>query len=73
MVDYCNMDEHFESSFCLVYYMYQESQGLLTVVVDRTFASWSVDLRTSLFTDHRHVILLLRVKFSQLISTAKLF
>ena len=52
------MDEYLESSLRLVYYMYQESQGLLTVVVDRTFASWSVDLRASLFTDHRCVILL---------------
>ena len=36
---------------------YQESQGSLTVVVDRTITSWSVDLRASLFTDHCHVIL----------------
>ena len=36
---------------------YQESQGSLAVVVDRTFTSWSVDLRASLFTDHRRVVL----------------
>ena len=35
-VDYCNMDERLESLWLLVYYRYQESQGLLTVVVDRT-------------------------------------
>ena len=57
-VDYCNMDELLESSWRLVYYTrYQESQGSLAVVVDRTFTSWSVDLRASLFTDHRRVIL----------------
>ena len=36
---------------------YQESQGSLAVVVDQTFTSWSVDLRASLFTDNRCVIL----------------
>ena len=36
---------------------YQESQGSLAVVVDRTFTLGSVDLRASLFTDHRRVIL----------------
>ena len=36
---------------------YQESQGLLAVVVVRTFTSGSVDLWASLFTDHRCVIL----------------
>ena len=35
---------------------YQENQGLLAVVVDRTFTSGSVDLRASLFTDHRRII-----------------
>ena len=36
---------------------YQESQGSLAVVVDRTFTLGSVDLRASLFTDHHRVIL----------------
>ena len=43
-VDYCNMDEHLESSWCLVYYQVSESQGLLTVVVDWTFTPGSADL-----------------------------
>ena len=34
------------------------SQGSLAAVVDRTFTSGSVDLRTSLFTDHRLLILI---------------
>ena len=45
------MDKHLESSW------YQESQGSLAVVVDRTFNLGSVDLRASLFTDHRRIIL----------------
>ena len=57
-VDDCNMDERLESSWHLVYSTrYQESQGSLAVVVDRTFNSGSVDLRTSLITDHHCVIL----------------
>ena len=36
---------------------YQESQGSLAVVVDWTFTPGSVDLRASLFTDHRRVFL----------------
>ena len=80
-VDDYNMDKRLESSWGLVYSTrYQESQGSLTVVINRTFNSGSVDLRTSLFTDHRRVILffvclifafgldceiILTVKFSQ--------
>ena len=57
-VDDCNMDELLESSWRLVYTTrYQESQGLLAVVFDRTFNSGNVDLRANLFTDHRRVIL----------------
>ena len=47
------MDERLESSWRLVYYGDEESQGSLTVVVDRTFNSGSMDL----FTDHCCVIL----------------
>ena len=61
-VDDYNMDKRLESSWGLVYSTrYQESQGSLTVVINRTFNSGSVDLRTSLFTDHRRVILFSRV------------
>ena len=35
----------------------QESQGSLAVVINWTFTSGSVDLHTSFFTNHRHVIL----------------
>ena len=58
----CNMDERLESLWLLVYYqVYQENRGLLAVVIDRTFTSRSVDLRASLFTDHRRVIYFSRV------------
>ena len=50
-MDERNMDERLESSRS------QESQGSLAVVVDRTFNLESVDLLTSLFVDHRCVIL----------------
>ena len=57
-VDDCNMDELLESSWRLVYTTrYQESQGSLAVVFDRTFTLGNVDLRANLFTDHRRVIL----------------
>ena len=45
----------------------------LAVVVDRIFTLVSLDLHTSLLTDHRRIILFSRVKFSQLDLTAKLF
>ena len=57
-VDDCNMDELLESSWRLVHTTrYQESQGSLAVVFDRTFTPGNVDLRANLFTDHRRVIL----------------
>jgi len=55
-VDDCNMDECLESLWLLVYYQYQESQGLLAVVIDWTFISGSLDLHASLFTEHRCII-----------------
>ena len=44
MVNNYNMDERLESSWRLVYYQVQKSQGLLAIVIDRTFTSGSVDL-----------------------------
>ena len=58
-VDNCNMDKRLKSSWGLSTTRYQESQGSLTVVVNRTFNLGSVNLRASLFTDHRRVILFL--------------
>ena len=43
------------------------------VVVNQTFTSGGVDVRTCLFVNHRHVCLYLRVIFSRLVSTAKFF
>ena len=37
----------------LAFTRYQENQGSLAVVVDQTFTSGGVDLRASLFIDHR--------------------
>ena len=72
-VDNCNMDKRLKSSWGLSTTRYQESQGSLTVVVNRTFNLGSVNLRASLFTDHRRVILFLVCYFLRLVSTAKLF
>ena len=49
MIDKYNMDKHLESSYRLVYYQYQESQGSLAVVVDQTFILGSVDLRAQAY------------------------
>ena len=62
------MDERLESSWHLVYYQVQESQGSLAVVVDLTFTMGSVDLCASLFIDHCCVIL-----FFTMVLTARLF
>jgi len=51
------MDECLESSWHLVYYQISGEPGIAPVVVDWTFTSGSVDLRASLFIDHRRVIL----------------
>ena len=51
------MDERLESSWHLVYCQVSGDPGITAVVVYRTFTPGSVDLCTSLFTDHRHVIL----------------
>ena len=53
----CKVDERLESSWRLVYYQVQESQGSMAVFVDLTFTLGSMDLRTSLFIDHCCVIL----------------
>ena len=60
----CNMDERLESSWRLVYYQVSGEPGIARcIVVDRTFNSGSVDLRASLFTDHRRVILFFAFNF----------
>jgi len=41
----------------LVYYQVSGEPESLTVVIDQTFTSGSVDLHASLFVDHCHVIL----------------
>ena len=57
--DVYNMDECLKSFYHLVYYtVYQESQGLLAVVVDRTLIPGSVDLHAQAFIEHRRVSLI---------------
>ena len=74
-VDDRNTDEILESSWHLVYTTrYQESQGLLGVVFNRTFMGPAeCGHVANLFTDHRCIIIFSRVKFLRLVSTAKLF
>ena len=57
MVDNCNMDEHLESCWRLVYYQVSGEPRIAPVVVDQTFTLGSVDLCASLFIDHHRIIL----------------
>ena len=50
-VDDCNMNERLESSLCLVYCQVSGEPGIVSVIVDWTFNSGSVDLLASLFTE----------------------
>ena len=50
MIDDYNMDEHMESPTVYSTTVYQESQGSLVVVVDRTFIQGSVDLRAQAYS-----------------------
>ena len=72
------MDECLELSNHLVHYL--ESQLLLVVtlwlsgvVIDWMFTLGGVDMRVRLFVDHHCIKFVIRVKFSQLVPTAKLF
>ena len=66
------MDKRLENSWRLVYYQVSEEPGIAAVVVDWTFTVGSVDLRASLFTDHRRVILFFVVGLDrEIILTAK--
>ena len=48
-------------------------QVSLTAVLDWTLTSGGMDLCTHLFSDHRYISLVLRVNFSRLVLTTKLF
>ena len=56
-VDDCNWTSAWRVPGALSTIRYQESQGSLAVVVDRTFTRGAWDMRASLFTDHRRIIL----------------
>ena len=60
-VDDCNMDECLESLWLLVYYQVSGEPGIARCSHRSDIYLGSVDLRASLFTDHRRVIYFSRV------------
>ena len=56
-VDDSNMDERLEISWRLVYYQVSGEPGIASCCCRSDIYPWSVDMRTSLFTDHCRIIL----------------